>query len=157
MENKNIIPTKMQGTWYLSGETMIHVTQEDDFNLTEFCKAYYGFKISEELRKEAGEEYWEDMQETYAQFEAMANAVAFQISENSVESEMVEYVKLLNVITNENETIITVENSGDEDKIETTTLTMKESEDFFTFIDGKKKSGTLVRNPVDLIFGLSLT
>jgi hypothetical protein len=157
MDNKNEIPQHMQGAWYLSVEAMIDIAQEADINLTEFCQAYYGFKISEELRKEAGEEYWEAMQETYAQFEAIANAVAFQISANSVESEIAEYVKLLNVITNENETVITVENSGDDDDIETTILTMNESEEFITFIDGKKKSGKLVRNPVDLIFGLSLT
>jgi hypothetical protein len=154
MDDKNVIPPHLQGAWYLSGETMIHVTQEDDFNLTEFCQAYYGFKISEELRKEAGEEYWEDMQDGFAQFEGMANAVAFQLHENSVESDIAEGVKLLNVEINGDETTVTIENTGDDGAQEITTLVKKESEDFITFKDAQK-SGTLVRNPVDLIFGLS--
>lgn len=150
------IPSHMHGKWYLNQETMIDFCKlqvGEDFDLVEFCQAFLGFKLSEEAREELGEEQWNDMKEAFTNFEMMANA-AFEISANSVNSDLDEHLQLISVAVNGEETTIQLRSENEEGLVEETTLVKNVSDGFISF-NMQNLSGKLVSAPVDLLYGLS--
>lgn len=154
--NNPIIPSHNHGKWYLSLESMIDFCKlqvSEDFDLVEFCQAFLGFKLSEEAREELGEEQWNDMQEAFANFEMVANA-AFEISANSVTSDLDEHLQLISVAVNGEETTIQLRSENEEGQVEETTLVKNKSDNFIAFAT-PSLTGKLVSVSFDLLYGLS--
>jgi hypothetical protein len=155
METNNLpkIPTHLHGKWYINQEFLMAVTNDEEFDLIEFCRDYRGFKLNEEARVELGEELWDIMQGIYANLETVVNT-CFEINADSVTCEVDQSVQLIAVSVNNNETSIKLKSVNQDGLEEETTLVKNEAENFITYIT-QELSSKLEGSPVDLLYGLT--